>query len=793
MAALLFLIGAALFGIGLVRRALFSRLTRAEQALWGIVMGWTLITPVAYVVARLTGHLTVPSLWIVISGVWVGVVAFWWPRLDARRRAASGKNHWRHGDLLLIALLCLFALIYTPLFDSHMLKAGADGGLCSGGGSAAYDIPFHAALSTSFAYGRNFPPVYTPLPPAPLLYPCMPDFLTAILLVFGWDLHAALVATAVPLAVALTGIFYCFATRLSDLVLPVTRKWSGDRRAKAVSWSAGVATLLFSFNGGLGFVHFFGNGSDLDVNYTSNPSYGLDWPNVICDMLLPQRTSLFGLSLGLIIFSCFAIVWAERDNGGSKPGWPLFLFAGMTAGLLPWFHSHSYLAVVLASVVLWLLRPRRVWLAFWLPAAVIAAPQIFALSGHVAGPGFTRFLPGWRGHEQPYWILYWIRNFGLPGILFIPAWLASSRNGRWFYAPFMALLLVAFVVVLSPNDYDNLKLIYYWYAGTSVVVAAWLVRIGSAGVGWRLAAAAAVFASTLSGALTVVYERRSIKPVFSPAAVAAADFVKAKTDSHSLFLTGPNLNNPILSLAGRAVVRGPTSWLWSHGYPFAERDADVGAIYRARDDVMELLRYYRVDYAYLSDDEVRDLRADRDFFDRTFPSIYRNGGITIYDLRSLDVDSRVAYPPREFSSRVGVDPAVWFTEFPRIGYALYGCHKAMSGRRPRYSDFNHDLVQLGRNLYVGAPQWLATLEANKQALMTSWADRPESPQPTSESSLGRQDYDDAFVLIHYFAFFHRDPDERGFEFWRRTLERTRDYRGITRAFVESTEYRDRSW
>jgi hypothetical protein len=44
---------------------------------------------------------------------------------------------------------------------------------------------------------------------------------------------------------------------------------------------------------------------------------------------------------------------------------PLFA-AGVLAGLLPLFHTHTYVAVGLMSVFLFAMRPRREWLAFWL-------------------------------------------------------------------------------------------------------------------------------------------------------------------------------------------------------------------------------------------------------------------------------------------------------------------------------------------------------------------------------------------------------------------------------------------
>ena len=92
----------------------------------------------------------------------------------------------------------------------------------------------HLAVSTSFLYGENFPPVYTPMPPAALLYPFLPDFQTALLVALGASFHAALVSTGFALSVAVTGIFYTFALRL-------LRAWSDDKRPAPLDARTGEA------------------------------------------------------------------------------------------------------------------------------------------------------------------------------------------------------------------------------------------------------------------------------------------------------------------------------------------------------------------------------------------------------------------------------------------------------------------------------------------------------------------------------------------------------------------------
>ncbi|HEX8147144.1 MAG TPA: hypothetical protein VF591_08200, partial [Pyrinomonadaceae bacterium] len=64
----------------------------------------------------------------------------------------------------------------------------------------------------------------------------------------------------------------------------------------------------------------------------------------------------------------------------------------------------------------------------------------------------------------------------------------------------------------------------------------------------------------------------------------------------------------------------------------------------------------------------------------------------------------------------------------------------------------------------------------------------------------RREFNAAFVLMQYFGYLHRNPDEgpdadlSGFDFWRRKLD---DNGGdfhkaeMVRAFIEATEYRGR--
>lgn len=847
MIAALFLIGAMLFGVALVRRAFGVWTNHAEQILWGLVVGWILTTGATYWLARLFGRLSFDVVLVILIATWLVVIALWFPAIKNLGSSRWLPRLWRGEYAHLALLLSFFTPLYSALFRTHMLQPHADGSLYSGGKSALYDMAFHAAITNSFVHGANFPPLYTPMPPAPLLYPFLPDFQSALLVTLGIDLHTALVTTGVLLALALTGIFYFFALRL----LTLSTAGAAETRSR---FAAALATFLFLLNGGLGFVYFFRDWrasgktlaafcSALETNYANLADKGILWANIIADGLLPQRTSLFGVPLTLIIFSLFAIFWRENGASAAKShGGRLLFGAGVLAGLLPSFHTHSYAAVGLVSGILFLMRPRRAWVAFWLPAVLLALPQLARLASHVAASGFAHIQLGWRGHNEPNWLLFWVRNIGLPTLLIIPAWIYSERPVRRFYLAFLALLVFSLVLILSPNDYDNLKLMYYWYAATCVLIAGWLVGL-AARRAWLVPVVLAVLVSIASGVLALAYELQSKSPMFSHNEVAVAEFVREQTAPRSLFLTAPSLHQPMLSLAGRPIVRGATAWLWSHGYPFAEREADVRAIYSGREDAVELLRYYGVDYIYLGPRETQELKANHDFLDRTFPHVYRSGDITIYDARDDASKAAAAakpkwlagYPPREYAARVDRDPFQPLVEFQHIGYTLYRHYRVLHGRAPRYDEFMADLREVGRAVYPGAPNWREVLEANCRTLTETWAGRADfkerygglsdeqyvaalyanagverSNQESAElsdalvrgketrasvlrrvsanSKFFARDYNDAYVRLHYFGFLRRDPQD---DFWLRDLNRTGDYRSLTRAFLESEEYKQR--
>jgi hypothetical protein len=807
MLAILFLVGGAVAGALGARRVLRGVLCGAECVLWGVVAGWMLESLCVYAPARMEGRLALWHVAAASGAAWVVALLLLFDEIRRKRREGSALFAWRAEYAGLLVVLLAFAPAFLELFPTRMLEPVA-GGVYSGGNSR-FDMAFHAAVTTSFLEGRNFPAVYTPRPPEPLLYPFMPDFQTAALMRGGLSMHAALLSTALPLAFAVAGLFYLFAWRIAR------------GRLAAV-----LAAMLFLLNGGFGFLYFFedwrasGRGfaefwGALPQNYANMWGRGFHWVNLIADGILPQRTNLYGLPASLMVFTLFAWVWTrgrvgEKGGAGRAREWRVLTVAGVIAGLLPLFHVHAYFAVGFVSVALFALRPRAYWLAFWTPAVLLAAPQVFGAATHAAGGGFLHVQPGWMVGEGENFALYLARNFGPPLLLAVPAWLVAPREWRLFYIAFLALFVFSLTFVVSPNVFDNGKLMQPWHALNSVLVGRLLARLATT-YPRRLVVLLLVFTSIASGVLALRHEAEQRSEVFDSEELAAADYVRGHTEPRALFLTAPVIGQPVLCLAGRATLRGPTFWLWSHGYEFRDREADVRRIYAGADDALELLHHYRVDYVYLGARERADLKADASFFDANFPALYKSASVTVYDARALrgSVESAdgaragalidEAPAPRELAARVGRDPFALVEEFPRTSYFVYRLLKTAGGRAPHRAEFMRAMEALGRGLFVGAPGWERKLEENRVALAGELAAgdaarRDALLRAADDPRLYASDYDAAYVLVHFFAYLGRDPGDppdhatEGFDFWLRILRRTRDYRSLSRAFLESDEY-----
>jgi DNA-binding beta-propeller fold protein YncE len=194
------------------------------------------------------------------------------------------------------------------------------------------------------------------------------------------------------------------------------------------------------------------------------------------------------------------------------------------------------------------------------------------------------------------------------------------------------------------------------------------------------------------------------------------------------------------------------------------------------------------------------------------------------------------------SKRVNVSAAFFLSiEFQQTGYLVERMYRAAYGRRPAMVEFMPDAQEASRDLVVGAEGWEAKLESNKRAFAEAFAARAAFRQAfdslsnaqlvdklyanagvrpagaerdelvrgldsgaltrgaalrrvAENAELSKKEFNAAFVLMQYFGYLRRDPDEPGFAFWLSKLDQFGgDFQKaeMVRAFISSDEYRFR--
>jgi len=376
-------------------------------------------------------------------------------------------------------------------------------------------------------------------------------------------------------------------------------------------------------------------------NYTDMWFRGIKWTNLITSGLIPQRSLLYGMPLAIIVLTVLAVVWKKWSDKRPATQWndaDLLFPAGIVAGLLPLFHFHAYAVVLVIAFGLMLIRPRLAWLTFFAPAILIGLPQWRDFGGQAGAASMPlRYHLGWVSYIYSNFYLFLLRNFGLPLILIFPAWFVVPKHLRTFYLPFAALMVLCFFILVSRDDIDNTKLMFYWHAATAVMLGAALARFARRPIS-ILVVSLIVLGCTLSGILSVVRESKLSWRIFLPTEIAAAEFAR-KLPPRSLFMTAPVHNQPMLCLAGKPIVLGLEFLLTSQGYPRSKYDAilaDLRRIYRGDSQAPALIRKYHIDYIYLSPSERSQLGANSTYFDQNYHAVFRYNEIAIYAAAATD-------------------------------------------------------------------------------------------------------------------------------------------------------------
>jgi hypothetical protein len=439
---------------------------------------------------------------------------------------------------------------------------------------------------------------------------------------------------------------------------------------------------------------------------TSTPNSGTPvfsdqaWYTPLFAWWLPQRTLMEGFD---VVVASLVLLLAVFERARAR------LFdvgvAALLVGLLPIIHVQSLFAIAVIAVGLAALRWRRAWLLFAGVAALVAAPRLIQLMLAPHGSAalsnqYPWFEPGWMsgavnpaalGHSftlsavggvigdtlrlpvSGTWWGFWLINLGVAAPLCVAVvLLALARKlGRGsvrdiagqvlrVFPPALLRLLLACipifvlcnVVIFQSWDWDNTKLLVYWYLGVALAVSAITVWLW---VGWWrrilavLLAGSVLATGTLALLRVLPYEAPSASVTGPYVVVPAADMqlvaaLDADTASNAVFLVSGSTDDffdPVPLLTGRPVVMGYYPWLWSYGLDYGQRQLDVGITTSGCgttslpqcQPILQVLRRYHISYVEVN--QTFPGAGITWWAAQQLPITESAPGITVYDVRGV--------------------------------------------------------------------------------------------------------------------------------------------------------------
>ncbi|MBP1588445.1 MAG: hypothetical protein ILO53_08630 [Clostridia bacterium] len=549
-------------------------------------------------------------------------------------------------DAALIIAVVPFLVLVILMLLSHTLNYD-DGSFYTG--QCTYgDMNMHLGFVTSIANQNMFPPAYSLMGGVePLNYPFLCDSVSSSLLLFGTPLRWAYM---VPMFGAFLLVFmgvWC----LAGVILKKTGRTA-------------VAYVLFLLDGGLGLFYFLDGTKTEPKNFTriftafyETPTNlvgeNVRWTNVIADMLLPQRATLFGwCCLFAVIYVLYRAVFEEKKS--------YFLPAGIMAGLLPMVHTHSYFAVgliAIAWIAVSLIRDRMKtgtllsWLAFGIPALLLSVPQLLQWTFNaVGGEHFLRFVFNWSNSEAgDSWIWFWVKNVGIAFLLIPTAFLSAEKHKRMAYTGAFLIFLVAELIVFQPNLYDNIKLFFVWYLFVAIMTADLFGKVMERLKdirGIRFAAAILIIVMILPGSLTIAREyvsglrnkEKNTGPayqLYNKANTQAAFWIGENTEPTAVFLCKNNHNNAIAALTGRNIYVGAGTFLYFHGVNYRSREVFMRRMFTDAAFFESAKESAGIDYVYVGDYERGEFGSDliTDYLRANYEKVYDSQGIEIFKVR----------------------------------------------------------------------------------------------------------------------------------------------------------------
>jgi hypothetical protein len=660
----------------------------------GTIVGSAVFSFVAFLVACFFGFSFVTvSVALVVTLLPLGLLA----RKDFRLRFAADRNHAKQmleyvKPHRLASFVFYVALLAVMFFFFERAMFFTKDGIFTGASQNLGDLPFHLGAIFSFTEGNNFPPENPSYAFAKFTYPFMADLLAACLVKFGAGVREAMFVQNMFFGFALVVLLERFAYKLTQ------NRLAGKLAPVLLLFCGGLGFIIFlrdGWNYDKGFFDFLWNlkndytirpeglrwGNSLVVLFITQRSllFGLPIALIVLTKLwelFTAETQRRGEEINGDERGVNRDKRNENDNQQKSPFLPFslspLLGVGLLAGTLPLVHAHSLAVLFLVCAVLFFfsLDKWREWIVFGSAVSIVAVPQlVWSLTG--SATRLSEFVEphfGWDARDENFFV-FWAKNLGL----FIPLLVAAlfmifrrreaetpseekNENKKIktkdrkqktenqlpitnhqlliFYIPFALSFIIPNLVKLAPWEWDNIKVMIYWFVGSIPLVAWLLARLWASGTALKIVAGVCLFVLTFSGAIDVwrTASGQINYQVFSADAVRLAEQIKQKTPPNALFLNAPTYNSAVV-LAGRRSLMRYTGHLGSYGIDYQPRELEVKRIYEGSALADSFLKKYGIEYVIISPEETANLQFVNEQYFEKFPKIAEFGAYKLYKVK----------------------------------------------------------------------------------------------------------------------------------------------------------------
>ncbi len=494
----------------------------------------------------------------------------------------------------------------------------------------------HMAGSAVFAFRpvsmwfKNHPLFYG----VPYNYPFASDMISGLLMRMGFHpVPAFLIPSIITSLILLLALYFFYLGVLKS------------------EPQAYLATTLFLLSGGLGFWYYF---KDIlhfpsfhtlfyplrEYSYLENK--GIYFRNVIPGELLPQRSFLLGLPVGLLLLAQIR-TWFSEER--SKPSLLRCFLTGIPAGLLMIIHTHTYITMIIICLCIAIanVRSYKMMAAFALGAALISLWLYVSLYSQIAPSRMFGFLCGWKSNIAENGIMafvrFWLINWGLV----LPLALWGTVRMKYYRNPMVisgwVLFLLCNFVRFQPWDWDNTKILTWSYLLLVIPVTASVSSL------WRFkknvakgAAIALVVILTFSGGLEVlklIEANPTAFQMWNTDQINMASSLRKMLKPGETVLTDDDHLNWAPCLAGGQILMGFRGWLWSYGIGYLARENDVRTMYSGKPEADVLFKKYHVQYAVLTPSARSNFKANELLFLLKYKMVLKDNDTSVYDVTKL--------------------------------------------------------------------------------------------------------------------------------------------------------------